>query len=859
MLSPEYAVFANPDFNPSEYANAVLAGESYPVAPDPVAKPQGSAQDPPAKEDISEAISKLTYGTDDMTRQIKKLVLQHHEDLLSQAANSHELSGSLTSVRSSIADLDKSLQKLRAKVHEPYHSLQVHVARLRYLQQASDILRRISRFVMLARRLDVQMNELNQYFGPEAPQSDNKLLVMNHDVRDEADRVLAKGALSLAELLACLDEPLVQSNASYSKSDGKIPDPGFKPNRNALRSVKVVACYMSLVEESRTKISSIMENMLYTGLTSRDSAMIASSLQIAYNLKSLPELVLHLMSDLIQGLEDSVRAAFDVSMLSKDALAREAANTGQPSSAYKSRIRTEPTNITAPQWATLLWDRVEALLEDLTNRCIRVYTLENVLTLKKDVVTQALFLDEAMESLENKPSRMFWAALAQSLEKHIRDSVTGSTFMQQTLSAGYLKLLRLFHAFFTQIAPHTDTTYTQSYQSLETVLILNAFSNLETLYLSKSMIKMNEVVGQAFAGGSRAPPSTAEGLNMARAIANELDAGKFDPLLVRALAMNTLTVMKTIIARAETLVIRDRSVFSLIGPSASPQQVSNAQIATCLYQCWFALEQLKEIHSNIVFATLQPGIQEIHKLYDSLIKPIKTSIRREIGAIVSKLHRIDLGKPVNPDSGLGGASLYIRDLTEKLSFIKSEILSRYNLNETGRAWTISIAKFTVKTFLLHASIAKPLSESGKLQLTSDMTELEFILSAFLIEGSQARRNEGLEPIGDDYLALRAMRPLLFLNNEQLTSTTFTNGLKPLLVLHHILVRSPLPLPHALHGWQEAEYVRWVNEHSEEETWTLVEGGLERWEKVSASEGRNVGEGKEYAEMARRVLTAARGR
>ena len=74
------------------------------------------------------------------------------------------------------------------------------MARLRYLQQASDILRRTSRFVTLARRLDLQMNELNQYFGPEVPQSDSKLLVMNRDVRDEADRVLAKGALSLAEL-----------------------------------------------------------------------------------------------------------------------------------------------------------------------------------------------------------------------------------------------------------------------------------------------------------------------------------------------------------------------------------------------------------------------------------------------------------------------------------------------------------------------------------------------------------------------------------------------------------------------------------------------------------------------------------
>lgn len=62
------------------------------------------------------------------------------------------------------------------------------------------------------------------------------------------------------------------------------------------------------------------------------------------------------------------------------------------------------------------------------------------------------------------------------------------------------------------------------------------------------------------------------------------------------------------------------------------------------------------------------------------------SIRREIGAIISKLHRIDLGKPIDLNSGLGGANFYIQDLAEKLSFVKAEILSTYNLDGTSRTW-----------------------------------------------------------------------------------------------------------------------------------------------------------------------------
>ena len=97
----------------------------------------------------------------------------------------------------------------------------------------------------------------------------------------------------------------------------------------------------------------------------------------------------------------------------------------------------------------------------------------------------------------------------------------------------------------------------------------------------------------------------------------------------------------------------------------------------------------------------------------------------------------------------------------------------------------------------------------------------------------------------------------------LSEPSSTRGLPPLIVLHHIIVRAPssLPLPHALHGWSEAEYVLWVDEHSEGEALTLVEGVLTHWEKTSGSEanlnskpkpkeGEDV---REYVEAARAVL------
>jgi hypothetical protein len=70
---------------------------------------------------------------------------------------------------------------------------------------------------------------------------------------------------------------------------------------------------------------------------------------------------------------------------------------------------------------------------------------------------------------------------------------------------------------------------------------------------------------------------------------------------------------------------------------------------------------------------------------------------------------------------------------------------------------MSVTRHVLRTFVLHVSIAYPLGEVGKLQLTTDMTELEFALSAFLGDRAQSKRGGNLQNVGDDYRALRAMR------------------------------------------------------------------------------------------------------
>lgn len=149
-----------------------------------------------------------------------------------------------------------------------------------------------------------------------------------------------------------------------------------------------------------------------------------------------------------------------------------------------------------------------------------------------------------------------------------------SSFIQTTLSTGYPRLLRLFQEFFSQIAVHTDTVYTLAQQSPETVLVLRAIQPFETLYLTRSTNRLTEAVTSAFSLSSSLTPSFSarpptvptanEGLTTARSIVNELDAARFDPLLVRAVAKGAARAIDTFVNRSEGLVRL------LSAPSPSP-------------------------------------------------------------------------------------------------------------------------------------------------------------------------------------------------------------------------------------------------------------------------------------------------
>jgi conserved oligomeric Golgi complex subunit 5 len=174
--------------------------------------------------------------------------------------------------------------------------------------------------------------------------------------------------------------------------------------------IPAVITQIPFIESAQARVTADMESMVLTGLTTlvcswapflllnltsasvmQNQTLLASSLQTAFNLGVLPSLVQNLVTNICRETEEQIRGAFDLMKVSKSnsevffihcysnsnisflsAVGSPIGGTSQTT--YKSRIRVEPNNTTAPQWAVSLWQQLATMMEELSQRCIKAST-----------------------------------------------------------------------------------------------------------------------------------------------------------------------------------------------------------------------------------------------------------------------------------------------------------------------------------------------------------------------------------------------------------------------------------------------------------------------------------------------------
>lgn len=276
----------------------------------------------------------------------------------------------------------------------------------------------------------------------------------------------------------------------------------------------------------------------------------------------------------------------------------------------------------------------------------------------------------------------------------------------------------------------------------------------------------------------------------------------------------------------------------ITGP-ATPAQVKNFTL--CQY--------LQEIHARIsfiasglpTFATdvLSPALGSIYEVaYESIVSLFNTMLER-LQSCILQIHDQNFGA-IGMDSAMdNNSSPYMEELQKCILHFRREFLSRLMPSSNATSSTTlenmctrlarSMASRVLIFFIRHASLVRPLSESGKLRMARDMAELELAVGQNLFP---------VEQLGAPYRALRAFRPVIFLETSQLEGSPLLQDLPLSVILHHLYSRGPeeLQSPMQKNKLTPMQYSLWMDSQGEDQIWKGIKATLDDYAVEVRSRG-----------------------
>jgi hypothetical protein len=312
-------------------------------------------------------------------------VTTHYNDLLSQAAGIRELEAVLKTVKTGLRTLSTSMERLSFKVKTPFEQIQAYTIQLERLQETSEMLRRVLRFLYLSKRLEMQM--------------------------PGGDLELTKAALTLSEVGKI---PLLQVHmygmawvfhqaTNFSPVLMQTPSKDSLLLESDLEGIHVVDNEIKNLESVRAMIVESADRMLQEGMDSQNQPQVGSALQVFYSLKSLDLKIIAMTSLLSNKLHLQIKQAIDIQSIQKEAKGMPilfcpacsmdcevdkvvnvrtsyfypesgmGGSTGFVGGGVR-RNNGEPSVGAAALWTTILWKRMEKLMDEVYSGCVKVCT-----------------------------------------------------------------------------------------------------------------------------------------------------------------------------------------------------------------------------------------------------------------------------------------------------------------------------------------------------------------------------------------------------------------------------------------------------------------------------------------------------
>lgn len=232
---------------------------------------------------------------------------------------------------------------------------------------------------------------------------------------------------------------------------------------------------------------------------------------------------------------------------------------------------------------------------------------------------------------------------------------------------------------------------------------------------------------------------------------------------------------------------------------------------------------------SIAADVLSPSLGAIYGVACDSVTSLFQAMLERLESCILQIHDQNFGVHGMDAAMDNNASPYMEELQKCILHFRSEFLSRLLPSSTNAATagTETICSRLVRNmasrvlifFIRHASLVRPLSESGKLRMARDMAELELAVGQNLFP---------VEQLGAPYRALRAFRPLIFLETSQLVSSPLLHDLPLSVILHHLYSRGPedLQSPLQRNKLTNVQYSLWLDSQGEDQIWKGIKATLD---------------------------------
>nr|GMD36716.1 conserved oligomeric Golgi complex subunit 5 [Ipomoea batatas] len=718
-------------------------------------------------------IEKLQEGLRLLDHQLRHEVLSRHEDLLNQLSSIRAADSALSSLRSSVSSLQSSLQRVRSELSDPHRVIAAKTLQLSNLHSTTQLLQSTIRFLRLSKKLRDLMDS-----------------TQDHEKLD-----LSKAAQLHFEILSL-------------------------HNEYHLSGIDVVDSELKWVTETGQKLRAEGMRVLEKGVEDLNQAEVGAGLQVFYNMGELRGTVDGLVSK-YKGLGvKSISSALDMKAIS-------AGGAFGPGGVQRSGTPQLGGSAKAKE---ALWQRMNSCMDQLHSIVVAIWHLQRVLSKKRDPFTHVLLLDEVMQDGDPMLTVRIWEALVKSFASQMKSTFTASSFVKETFTTGYPKLLSMVENLLERISRDTDVKGVPPALTSEAKdQMTSAIETFQTAFLALCLSRLSDLVNSVFPMSTRGSiPSKEQISRIISRIQEEIESVQLDARLTLLVLREINKVLLLLSEKAEYQISAGPEARQVTGP-ANPAQLKNFALCQHLQEVHARVSSMVAGLPSIASEVLSPALGTIYGVAGDSVTSLFQAMLDRLEACILQIHDQNFGT-LGMDAAMdNNASPYMEELQKSIVHFRAEFLSRLlpsssNVVSTGTETICtrlvrSMASRVLIFFIRHASLFRPLSESGKLRMARDMAELELAVGQNLFP---------VEQLGAPYRALRAFRPVIFLETSQLASSPLLQDLPPSVILHHLFSRGPDDLlsPMQRNRLSPLQYSLWMDSQGEDQIWKGIKATLD---------------------------------